>query len=74
MKIIKQGKTIEELEAILKKTKRFECKICGCVFEADDGEYKWVEDHIYGAYVCDCPNCCHRAVQVTTREIPKRSV
>lgn len=36
MKIIKEGKPKEELKVILNKTKRFECKTCGCVFEADN--------------------------------------
>ena len=72
MKIIKQGKTKEELDAILKETKRFECKTCGCIFEADKGEYKREEDFIHGTYFCDCPNCCHKAFLVRTREIPVR--
>lgn len=57
MKIIKQGKSKEELKAILKKTKCFECKTCGCVFEAD---------------YCECPNCGNRANEVKMREIEKR--
>lgn len=54
MKIIKQGKSKEELEAILNRTKHFECKTCGCIFEAIKGEYT-VEE--YGTTYCACPNC-----------------
>lgn len=67
MKIIKEGKTKEELEKILKNTKRFECKTCGCIFEADDGEYELEEDWIYTTYHCRCPNCERRAFEVRTR-------
>lgn len=34
-KIIKKGNI-----DLLRKTKRFSCTYCGCVFEADIGEYK----------------------------------
>lgn len=57
MNIIKQGKSKEELKPILNATKRFECSTCGCVFEADKGEYKFEEDYIYSSYYCKCPNC-----------------
>jgi hypothetical protein len=67
MKIIKQGKTKEELKIILKKTKCFECKTCGCVFEADDGEYETVEVQIYSYCFCKCPNCGQRAKEVKMR-------
>lgn len=54
MKIIRPGK-------IDPKTKRFTCSYCGCVFEADQGEYcnvsysEWVTDHIEEK--CQCPTC-----------------
>lgn len=57
MKIIKQGKTGEELNHILNKTKCFECKICGCIFEADVGEYTYETQHNETHYYCRCPNC-----------------
>lgn len=67
MKIIKQGKSKEELEAILNKTKRFKCKTCGCVFEADEGEYD-EEDNFYTCiYYCKCPNCGKNAFEVKMR-------
>ncbi len=47
MKIIKAGKVPE-------KVRRFECLQCGCIFDADEGEYKCEE--FYGYYV-QCP-CC----------------
>lgn len=63
MKIIKQGKTKEELKAILNKTKRFECKMCGCIFEADEGEYI-EEDCFYSfSFYCKCPNCGKIAIE-----------
>lgn len=67
MKIIKEGKSKEEIKAILNETKRFECKTCGCVFEADKGEYEYLDDYIYGEYYAECPNCCQRAREVKMR-------
>lgn len=67
MKIIKQGKSKEELKTILNKTKRFECKTCGCIFEADKGEYKFEEDYICSTYYCKCPNCGGNAFEVKMR-------
>lgn len=59
MKILKQGKSKEEIDRITKQVRQFECPVCGCVFEADNTEYKhhynqredtkWLE--------CNCPNC-----------------
>jgi hypothetical protein len=60
MKIIKQGLTGDELNRKLKQTKRFECRTCGCVFEADEGEYESESDFICTLYYCDCPNCKER--------------
>lgn len=72
MKIIKEGKPKEELKAILNKTKRFECKTCGCIFEADKGEYETEDVQIYTAYYCECPNCGQTAYEVKMRESGKR--
>lgn len=53
MKIIKQGE-------IPNQTKRFTCKLCGTVFEAEKGEYHeaiqigWMDDI---EYVSTCPVC-----------------
>ena len=59
MKIIKQGKSKEEIDRITKQVRQFECPVCDCVFEADNTEYKhrfnqskdtkWLE--------YNCPNC-----------------
>lgn len=67
MKILKEGKTKEELERILKHTECFECKTCGCIFEADDDEYEYEEDWIYSTYYCICPNCGRRAYEKSER-------
>ena len=53
MEIIKQG----DLER-LRKTKEFNCPACGCIFRADQNEYK----HSWGGYneeyyTCECPTC-----------------
>lgn len=52
MKIIKEG----NLDKI-KQTKRFECKICGCVFEADAGEYKLTFERNTEVAYAKCPTC-----------------
>lgn len=68
MKIIKQGKSKEKLEAILKATKRFECTTCGCIFEADKGEYTHTTQYNETHYYCKCPNCkIHNAYEVKMR-------
>ena len=76
MKIIKQGKTEEELKAILNATKRFECNTCGCIFEADKGEYEHSlscrNEDIY--YFCKCPNCKKNAHEVKMRELEKKGI
>lgn len=64
MNIIKQGKSKEELKTILNATKRFECKTCGCIFEADRGEYETEEVQIYSYHYCECPNCGQKANEV----------
>lgn len=57
MKIIKEGNAEP-------KVKRFSCNYCGCVFEADETEYRPLADAI--AYMkdgidsfCICP-CCEK--------------
>ena len=72
MKILKQGTSKEELKTILNATKRFKCKTCGCVFEADRGEYETEEVQIYSYHYCECPNCGQKANEVKMREIEKR--
>ena len=58
MKIIKQGWSKEEIERMKKATKTFYCAKCGCVFEADLGEYTIRQcGYNENEYVCECPNC-----------------
>lgn len=54
MKIIQSG----DLKR-LKKVIRFQCKECGCVFEADCTEYKWQysQRENVGWYEIKCPTC-----------------
>ena len=55
MRIIKYG----DKSRLIKQIKRFECKSCGCIFEADNTEYKHVygQREMYGWYSVQCPTC-----------------
>lgn len=73
MKIIKQGKSKADVERMIKATKRFECELCGCIFEANKGEYKSYEcEYNEIDYYCICPNCETKANEVIMREPLKR--
>ena len=50
MKIIKYGR-------IPDATKQFKCLYCGCIFEADDTEYRHKFDRNEDYYICECPVC-----------------
>lgn len=52
MKIIKPGDI-----NLLKATKRFMCKKCGCIFEADKGEYRSDSQYNEIYYISTCPTC-----------------
>ena len=40
------------------KTKRLKCPECGCVFEADEGEYRLHAEEYYGTEIrAKCPFC-----------------
>lgn len=53
MKIIQDG----NLERITKPM-RFKCNECGCVFEAEKGEYKYeLSGKNEDMYKCECPYC-----------------
>ena len=67
MKIIKQGLSKEELEAKLKPIRRFQCRICDCIFEADNNEYRSNEDFWRIIYFCECPNCKNDAFEMRMR-------
>lgn len=52
MKIIKNGDFKK-----LKKVKTFDCDFCGCLFEADNTEYKVGSQYNEMYYYVDCPFC-----------------
>ena len=70
MKIIKQGKSKEEIDRITKRVRQFKCSICDCVFEADNTEYKhqFYQKEATDWWECKCPNCG----MVTTESTPTR--
>ena len=70
LKIIKEGVSQD-------KIKRFECDVCGCIFEADEREYEevkslspWTELTLYISgfnlndvmYRVECPCCKNRII------------
>lgn len=64
MKIIKEGLSCEEIERKRKGIRRFKCDFCGCVFEAEQGEYKC--NQYYNSelsYACQCPKCDEVALE-----------
>ena len=56
MKIIKEG----NLDKLM-RVKRFKCKECGCIFEAEKDEYKRGRQYNGTYYYCACP-CCNQTV------------
>jgi len=52
MKIIKPGDKTR-----LQQTKRFLCEDCGCIFEANKGEYRFDNDRNIITCICTCPEC-----------------
>lgn len=67
MRIIKQGMTKAEIEKIKKVVKRFKCRTCECIFEADKTEYESEEEYTYITYYCKCPNCEDNAFELRMR-------
>lgn len=63
MRIIRKG----SLE-LPKKIKRFHCKECGCIFEAEKSEYQFGIQYNETYYYCQCPTCG----KITYKEIPIR--
>lgn len=58
VRIIKPGKSKEELERAERAPKIFSCRRCECVFEAAKSMYKTRQcGYNESEYVCDCPNC-----------------
>lgn len=64
MKIIQHGKPKTDFNTI----KRFKCDFCGCVFEADKGEYKVGTQYNSIYHQCKCPDCGKHANEVIMRE------
>lgn len=62
MRIIKKGDL---------KPRIFNCNNCGCIFEANNKEYRYKKQCVYpdyvGIYYCECPQCEHE-VEVEVRE------
>lgn len=64
MKIIQHGRTEPKFSTI----KRFKCDSCGCVFDADKGEYKAGQQYNDLFYQCKCPDCGKHANEVVMRK------
>lgn len=58
MKIIRQGDPDR-----LHKVKRFICRECGCIFEADKEEYKTGSQYNESYVWCECPYCANTAYE-----------
>lgn len=58
MKIIIAGDPIKA-----QRPKRFKCNLCGCVFEAYDGEYDYEEFQLMGYWFAFCPTCGQKAYE-----------
>lgn len=55
MKVIKSGRPVTI--QLKKGPLRFECRSCGCVFEAKKGEYRVGSQYNETEYMCNCPEC-----------------
>lgn len=45
----------------LKHIKRFYCRDCGCVFDADNTEYQYDNQYNEEYWYCKCPTCGRNA-------------
>lgn len=63
MKIIKHGKPKYN-----KPDRCFKCDSCGCVFEAEYGEYKTGSQYNETYRYCKCPECGKQANEVVMRD------
>ena len=68
MFIIKDGDK-ELAEKKRKQTKLFECKICGCVFEADKGEYLIRDFRFDVMYYAKCPCCGDKTYEAKGKQL-----
>lgn len=66
MTVIKEGDLDRAKQSIL-KTRRFKCELCGCVFEANKGEYDSASQYNEIYYLCKCPCCGVNANEVKMR-------
>lgn len=68
MKIVKQGMSKAKIEKIKNIVKRFKCRTCECIFEADKDEYSIRQcDYNETEYYCICPNCGDNAFELRMR-------
>lgn len=65
MKIIQHG-NIDRLKKVIE----FKCKLCGCVFQAEKGEYKYQYSQRDDAswYEAKCPLCGYLCIKTETSE------
>lgn len=69
MFIIKDGDR-EIAEKKKKQTRRFECRMCGCVFEADKGEYRGEDGFDFRYYYyAKCPCCENKAYETKGKQL-----
>ena len=68
MFIIKDGDK-ELAEKKRKQTKLFECKTCGCIFEADNGEYLITDCRFDVMYYAKCPCCGYNANETKEKQL-----
>ncbi len=66
MTVLKEG-DCDRAKMLVLQTRRFECGHCGCVFEADKGEYKFVTQYNNVDCFCKCPCCGEDADEVRMR-------
>ena len=68
MKVLKEG-DIGAANRKIKQTRRFECLSCGCIFECNFGEWKYVGGQYDEIPQATCPTC----KQPVERVVPTRS-
>ncbi|MCM1168169.1 MAG: hypothetical protein NC401_19465 [Ruminococcus sp.] len=66
MTVLKEGDP-DRAKQLVSKTRRFKCGRCGCVFEADKGEYQPGQQYNDVYFFCKCPCCGEQAREVRMR-------
>ena len=56
MRIIKHG-DLKSAKEKINKTRRFECLVCGAIFECDSNEYRYVGGQYDEHPMATCPTC-----------------